>query len=57
MYVCIGKGRKARKRGKNKCKWTQEERKLVLWECFVRSGRKATRGYIKKVKACEIKKV
>ena len=31
----IGKGRKAGKRGKNKCKWTHEERK-VWWECVVR---------------------
>lgn len=41
--------RKEGRRGKNKCWWTHEERK-VLWECFVRSGRKRSGGYIKKMK-------
>ena len=42
---CIGKGRRAEKSGKNKSKWTHEERK-VLWECFVSSGGKKTGGYL-----------
>eukprot|EP00111_Clytia_hemisphaerica_P013739 TCONS_00040429-protein len=34
--------------GKNKTKWTKEERCLV-WECFVRSGGKGSYGYIKRL--------
>ena len=37
-------------RGKNKCKWTHGERR-ILRKCFVRSGGKKTGGYIKKIKA------
>ena len=36
-------------RGKKKEKWSDGERR-VLWECYVRSGRKRSQGYIRKVK-------
>ena len=36
-------------RGKKKVKWSDGERK-VLWECYVRSGRKRSDGYIRKVR-------
>ncbi len=36
-------------RGKKKVKWSDGERR-VLWECYVRSGRKRSQGYIRKVK-------
>lgn len=42
------KSRKEGGRGKNKEKWTREER-LVLWECYVRSGKRETLGYIERV--------
>jgi len=45
------KGRRNRKeggRGLNKQKWTKEER-VVLWECYVRSGGRGCLGYIKRV--------
>jgi len=42
-----GKGKQS-ERGKNKQKWTKEERE-VLWECYVRSGRRGCLGFIKRV--------
>jgi len=45
------KGRRNRKeggRGLNKQKWTKGER-VVLWECYVRSGGRGCLGYIKRV--------
>ena len=36
-------------RGKGKVPWTREERR-VLWECYIRSGKRGCEGYIKRLK-------
>ena len=43
-----GKRRKDR-RGKTKVPWSREERR-VLWECYVRSGKRDSMGNIQRVK-------
>ena len=42
------RGRKTKATGKSKAPWSKSER-IILWECFVRSGGKRSGGYIKKV--------
>ena len=44
----VKKGGKQSERGKWKQKWTKEER-VVLWECYVRSGGRGCLGYINRV--------
>jgi len=43
-----GLSKRGDKTGKNKAKWTKEERCLV-WECFVRSGGRGSHGYINRL--------
>ena len=43
-----GLSKRGDKTGKNKAKWTKEERRVV-WECYVRSGGRGSHGYIKRL--------
>ena len=44
-----GGRRKVGQRGRNKVSWSKEER-VTLWECYIRSGWKQSKGYMKRLK-------